>query len=565
MSSSAMQQRRGPSGVQGNPRTDFGDPVLRRRDEASIEIQSESRDRLHHVLQEREEEEYYYVQSRPHSEGSDTATMHFTHDDRLDRVQDDEERYRDERSEDRRHQRNDLDSQRSRRHELSYDGTRHQQQQDHRFEEDQREHREYQRKYQRKTPTGGSTRSYQRERGDEMPVDYSPQDFRQSFAAIDAASRENVRVRQHGDTTIMTEHRDPYSFYWQLDQVRKAEEDPPRRPPPVDYVIDEEEDELEHYEPPQPRQDSVVLSPDSHDSGVNFENQYSRPHKIEEPPMKQLPVGWERHEDPSGFSYYWHVDSGTIQREPPKALQPPVSPPPVLQSRTPSPTPATFANRYTQADAEPPKQIVQMPSPQPIITEHAFKQTTTKRRIENRDESEENDGGFDDDDRKNHADNHSFGRFLNCFKNVILRNTIIDVFAATLALQKHVTMTTTTLATVLFYIRNSLMPVRFAVRSLGWTEISEEDLTAERSSRAVNRAIIDLAGGLTMDNVSKWGDGRELIMELDDQDLTLIDPDTMNVVHSEKIHQIRVWGVGRDNGSPFRSKGAEVRSNLVVP
>ncbi|TKR67682.1 hypothetical protein L596_023796 [Steinernema carpocapsae] len=508
MSSSAMQQRRGPSGVQGNPRTDFGDPVLRRRDEASIEIQSESRDRLHHVLQEREEEEYYYVQSRPHSEGSDTATMHFTHDDRLDRVQDDEERYRDERSEDRRHQRNDLDSQRSRRHELSYDGTRHQQQQDHRFEEDQREHREYQRKYQRKTPTGGSTRSYQRERGDEMPVDYSPQDFRQSFAAIDAASRENVRVRQHGDTTIMTEHRDPYSFYWQLDQVRKAEEDPPRRPPPVDYVIDEEEDELEHYEPPQPRQDSVVLSPDSHDSGVNFENQYSRPHKIEEPPMKQLPVGWERHEDPSGFSYYWHVDSGTIQREPPKALQPPVSPPPVLQSRTPSPTPATFANRYTQADAEPPKQIVQMPSPQPIITEHAFKQTTTKRRIENRDESEENDGGFDDDDRK---------------------------------------------------------PVRFAVRSLGWTEISEEDLTAERSSRAVNRAIIDLAGGLTMDNVSKWGDGRELIMELDDQDLTLIDPDTMNVVHSEKIHQIRVWGVGRDNGSPFRSKGAEVRSNLVVP
>lgn len=37
-------------------------------------------------------------------------------------------------------------------------------------------------------------------------------------------------------------------------------------------------------------------------------------------------------------------------------------------------------------------------------------------------------------------------------------------------------------------------------------------------------------------------------MEIDDNDLTLIDPDTMAVIHSERIHQIRVWGVGRDNG-----------------
>lgn len=85
------------------------------------------------------------------------------------------------------------------------------------------------------------------------------------------------------------------------------------------------------------------------------------------------------------------------------------------------------------------------------------------------------------------------------------------------------------------------------VRSLGWTEIAEEELTAEKSSRAVNRAIIELSTGL-MDNVAKWGDGRELIMELDDNELRLIDPDTMTVVHAEKIQQIRVWGVGRDNG-----------------
>lgn len=51
-------------------------------------------------------------------------------------------------------------------------------------------------------------------------------------------------------------------------------------------------------------------------------------------------------------------------------------------------------------------------------------------------------------------------------------------------------------------------PVRFAVRSLGWTEIAEEELTPEKSSRAVNRAIVDLSTGRNdlIDNVSKWGD-----------------------------------------------------------
>jgi len=287
---------------------------------------------------------------------------------------------------------------------------------------------------------------------------------------IESAARSgDVRVRQVGDTTIMTEHRDPYSFYWQLDQFKKQEEPPPRRLPPADYVVDEEE-----ILPPQ---ETTVLSPDSHDSGIQFESQYSRPHKEE---VRQLPAGWEKHEDPSGFSYYWHVDSGTITREPPKPPPPHITPPPAVQ------------DDYTMTEKipSPPPIIQQLPPPQPVIEEHAFKQTTTKRRVEN---DQESDQEMVDEDRK---------------------------------------------------------PVRFVVRSLGWTEIAEEELTAEKSSRAVNRAIIELSTGL-MDNVAKWGDGRELIMELDDNELRLIDPDTMSVVHAERIQQIRVWGVGRDNGRDF--------------
>lgn len=43
-------------------------------------------------------------------------------------------------------------------------------------------------------------------------------------------------------------------------------------------------------------------------------------------------------------------------------------------------------------------------------------------------------------------------------------------------------------------------------------------------------------------------------MELDDRDLRLIDPDSNAVLHTQPIHQIRVWGVGRDNGRLDNSK-----------
>ena len=50
--------------------------------------------------------------------------------------------------------------------------------------------------------------------------------------------------------------------------------------------------------------------------------------------------------------------------------------------------------------------------------------------------------------------------------------------------------------------------IRFAVRSLGWVRIAEEDLTPERSSRAVNKCIVDLSLGRNdiNDVVGKWGD-----------------------------------------------------------
>ena len=49
---------------------------------------------------------------------------------------------------------------------------------------------------------------------------------------------------------------------------------------------------------------------------------------------------------------------------------------------------------------------------------------------------------------------------------------------------------------------------RFYVRSLGWVKIDENDLTPERSSKAVNKCINDLSRGLRdlNDVVSRWGE-----------------------------------------------------------
>ncbi|XP_018312753.1 protein Fe65 homolog isoform X2 [Mycetomoellerius zeteki] len=92
-------------------------------------------------------------------------------------------------------------------------------------------------------------------------------------------------------------------------------------------------------------------------------------------------------------------------------------------------------------------------------------------------------------------------------------------------------------------------PIRFAVRSLGWTEIAEEDLTPERSSKAVNKCIVDLSLGRNdlLDVVGRWGDGKDLFMDLDEGALKLIDPENLTVLNTQPIHTVRVWGVGRDH------------------
>ncbi|XP_030643840.1 amyloid-beta A4 precursor protein-binding family B member 2 isoform X1 [Chanos chanos] len=93
----------------------------------------------------------------------------------------------------------------------------------------------------------------------------------------------------------------------------------------------------------------------------------------------------------------------------------------------------------------------------------------------------------------------------------------------------------------------------FAVRSLGWVEMAEEDLAPGKSSVAVNNCIRQLSycKNDIRDTVGIWGEGKDMYLVLENNMLNLVDPMDRSVLHSQPIVSIRVWGVGRDNGRDF--------------
>ncbi|KAK3891979.1 hypothetical protein Pcinc_004147, partial [Petrolisthes cinctipes] len=212
-----------------------------------------------------------------------------------------------------------------------------------------------------------------------------------------------------------------------------------------------------------------------------------------DPPIEDtLPPGWEKHEDNDG-PYYWHIKSGTITRNPPQAST----------AANPSATasPANTAPLRAERRNKDPEQ-----------TSGSVTRSNTSSALSELSDSRPRTAAVD-----------------NAYKrrSYPARSDISE--------------------------GSNGRPIRFAVRSLGWVEIAEEDLTPERSSKAVNRCIVDLSVGRrdVLDVVGCWGDGKDLFMDLDEGSLKLVDPENLTVLNTQPIHTIRVWGVGRDNGRDF--------------
>nr|XP_003230378.2 PREDICTED: amyloid beta A4 precursor protein-binding family B member 1 [Anolis carolinensis] len=218
-----------------------------------------------------------------------------------------------------------------------------------------------------------------------------------------------------------------------------------------------------------------------------------------------LPAGWMRVQDTSG-TYYWHIPTGTTQWEPPRG-------------RRGAPHDNNDNNADDAGGGSPPRegQLTWMDFGQADPSEEAdfWKEIPS-----------EEEGGE------------------------ATPEAPLDEGHSALRLGDHSGRSLQEEEEELAFLGVSQGSKCFLVRSLGWVEMSEEELSLGRSSAAVNGCIRQLAGEGPHPR-GKWPEGKAMILTLEKETLALLDPEERTVLHSQPIAGIRVWGVGRDSGRDF--------------
>ncbi|XP_054866326.1 amyloid beta precursor protein binding family B member 2 isoform X4 [Amphiprion ocellaris] len=280
-----------------------------------------------------------------------------------------------------------------------------------------------------------------------------------------------------------------------------------------------------------------------------------------------LPPGWKKITDMAGI-YYWHIPTGTTQWERP-ATHP--APPgqtesPALGDHTaskprkhslgslsPSPTPdhescqaevffrASTRSGSTTSDSS----VEPLSTHEPIlptcgfVNSCYFPRSTSLQGMSDQDCRSQH---HEDEDKDLQAATVNPDPSLKEFEGATLRY-------ASLKLRNRPAVEEEESSSV-----NSDPEAKcFAVRSLGWVEMAEEDLAPGKSSVAVNNCIRQLSycKNDIRDTVGIWGEGKDMYLVLENNMLNLVDPMDRSVLHSQPIASIRVWGVGRDNGRDF--------------
>ncbi|XP_054866324.1 amyloid beta precursor protein binding family B member 2 isoform X2 [Amphiprion ocellaris] len=297
-----------------------------------------------------------------------------------------------------------------------------------------------------------------------------------------------------------------------------------------------------------------------------------------------LPPGWKKITDMAGI-YYWHIPTGTTQWERP-ATHP--APPgqtesPALGDHTaskprkhslgslsPSPTPdhescqaevffrASTRSGSTTSDSS----VEPLSTHEPILPTCGFVNSCYFPR------STSLQGMSDQDCRSQHHEDEDKKQVWSEFGGKIDSEVWKDLQAATVNPDpslKEFEGATLRYASLKLRNRPAVEEEEsssvnsdpeakcFAVRSLGWVEMAEEDLAPGKSSVAVNNCIRQLSycKNDIRDTVGIWGEGKDMYLVLENNMLNLVDPMDRSVLHSQPIASIRVWGVGRDNGRDF--------------
>ncbi|XP_040891572.1 amyloid-beta A4 precursor protein-binding family B member 2-like isoform X3 [Toxotes jaculatrix] len=280
-----------------------------------------------------------------------------------------------------------------------------------------------------------------------------------------------------------------------------------------------------------------------------------------------LPPGWKKITDMAGI-YYWHIPTGTTQWERPATRQAPPGPGESqalgdhtastprkhsLGSLSPSPTPdhescqaevffrASTRSGSTTSDSS----VEPLSSHEPTLPTCGFVNSCYFPRstsLQGMPDQESRSQHLEDEDKDLQAATVNPDPSLKEFEGATLRY-------ASLKLRNRPAVEEEESNSV-----NSDPEAKcFAVRSLGWVEMAEEDLAPGKSSVAVNNCIRQLSycKNDIRDTVGIWGEGKDMYLVLENNMLNLVDPMDRSVLHSQPIASIRVWGVGRDNGRDF--------------
>ncbi|XP_031141586.1 amyloid-beta A4 precursor protein-binding family B member 2 isoform X11 [Sander lucioperca] len=277
-----------------------------------------------------------------------------------------------------------------------------------------------------------------------------------------------------------------------------------------------------------------------------------------------LPPGWKKITDMAGI-YYWHIPTGTTQWERPATR--PAAPGQTeskalgdhtvstqrkhsLGSLSPSPTPdhelcqaeVFFRGSTRSGSTTSDSSVEPLPTHEPTLTTCGFVNSCYFPRstsLQGMPDPECLSQHLEDEDKDLQAATVNPDPSLKEFEGATLRY-------ASLKLRNRPTVEEEESGNV----NGDPATKCFAVRSLGWVEMAEEDLAPGKSSVAVNNCIRQLSycKNDIRDTVGIWGEGKDMYLVLENNMLNLVDPMDRSVLHSQPIASIRVWGVGRDNG-----------------
>lgn len=259
-----------------------------------------------------------------------------------------------------------------------------------------------------------------------------------------------------------------------------------------DYYEEDDDEESDEYEDPNDEEEEEVkaklLSKETTDKP-----------KASQLSDIDLPDGWERHEDELG-SYFWHIPTGTIQRERPFLHT-------IDKSMIRSDSLVFLDKSAINVDYNPADCSI----------------------LEEPDKVNE--------DEENKAPSVTRNRSISSKKKVIAN--------LKLTFQSDEEDDSNKSA-------SEEPPLSFVVHSLGWVEVDESQINSKTGSMVIKRAIHQLTS--KPDGAARcWGVGetQRLVMRLSREKICLLDAVTETVLTIQLIREIRMWAVDEANNFAY--------------